>query len=260
MVAVRRPVVAGMFYPANPSRLASDVRRMLDDAQLNSLDPKVLIAPHAGHVYSGAVAASGYRLWEKDRDRISRIVLLGPSHRVWFRGMAFPTVDVFLSPLGAISIDRGAFDRIRGLPHVIENDQPHAQEHSLEVHLPFLQSVLGDFSLIPIVVGEAAPTEVAAVLDTLWGGDETRIVISSDLSHFHPYAEACRIDRHTTRRIENFETNLRGEEACGHHPINGLLQAAVHRGMKLNTLDLRNSGDTAGSKDSVVGYGTYALH
>lgn len=260
MVAVRKPVVAGMFYPANPTQLAGDVRRMLDDAQLNSLDPKVLIAPHAGHVYSGAVAATGYRLWEKDRDNITRVILLGPSHRVWFRGMAFPSVEAFLSPLGAISIDRNACETIRGMPHVIENDQPHAQEHSLEVHLPFLQSVLGEFSLVPLVVGEAAPTEVAAVLDTLWGGDETRIVISSDLSHFHPYAEACRIDQRTTHRIEDFQTDLRGEEACGHQPINGLLHTAAMRGMNLKTLDLRNSGDTAGSKDSVVGYGTYALH
>lgn len=259
MGSARKPVVAGMFYPANPGQLAGSVRHMLDAAEVDAPEPKVLIAPHAGHVYSGAVAATGYRLWEKNPDSVRRVILLGPSHRVWFRGLAFPSVETFLTPLGAIPIDRTACEAIRALPHVIENDQPHAQEHSLEVHLPFLQSVLRDFSLVPIVVGEANPAEVAEVLDALWGGDETRIVISSDLSHFHPYAEACRIDQRTSRRIESFETDLRGEEACGHHPLNGLLHTAAQRGMSLNTLDLRNSGDTAGSKDSVVGYGTYAL-
>ncbi len=259
MITARKPVIAGTFYPAQPERLAGSVRAMLDAASASGSSPKVLIAPPAGHIYSGPVAASGYRLWEADKDHISRVVLLGPSHRVWLRGLALPSVQAFLSPLGAVMIDQAACARIRELPQVTVNDAPHAQEHSLEVHLPFLQTVLGEFTLVPLVVGETSPGEVAEVLDALWGGDETRIVISSDLSHFHPYEEAKRIDGNTTRRIEDFCTDLLGEEACGHHPINGLLHTAAARGMSIATLDLRNSGDTAGDRERVVGYGTYAL-
>lgn len=259
MITARKPVIAGMFYPAEPERLSTSVRAMLDAAPAQGAAPKVLIAPHAGHIYSGPVAATGYRRWESDRDRVTRVVLLGPSHRVWLQGLALPSVEAFLSPLGAVMIDRAACDAIRNLPQVSVNDAPHAQEHSLEVHLPFLQSVFGEFSLVPLVAGEARPGDVAEVLDALWGGDETRIVISSDLSHFHPYEEARRIDGNTTRRIEEFCTDLLGGEACGHHPINGLLHTAAARGMSIETLDLRNSGDTAGDRDRVVGYGTYAL-
>jgi AmmeMemoRadiSam system protein B len=220
---------------------------------------KALIAPHAGYRYSGLTAAYAYRLLEDRRECIQRVVLLGPAHRVFLQGMALPSVDAFTTPLGNVPIDADGVRTALALAGTRISDAAHAGEHSLEVHLPFLQMVLADFRLIPIVVGECPANEVKSVLEALWGGKETIIVVSSDLSHYHAYDEAREIDAKTTARIEARESTLLGEEACGAYALNGLLLAAKARGMQVRTLDLRNSGDTAGDKHRVVGYGAYSV-
>jgi AmmeMemoRadiSam system protein B len=221
---------------------------------------KALVVPHAGYVYSGPVAASAYALLASLRDRIRRVVLLGPSHRVGFEGLAASSADAFETPLGRVEIDAEAVERALLLPQVRRLDAAHAQEHSLEVQLPFLQRVLSDFRLVPLVVGDATPAEVAEVIETLWGGAETLLVVSSDLSHYLPYEQAKALDRATTQAIENLDPEAIGEDqACGRLPVQGLLLAARRHGLHARTLDLRSSGDTAGSRDAVVGYGAYAF-
>ena len=248
-----------MFYPAEPAALERAVARLLASAPVANGNPKAIIAPHAGYQYSGPTAACAYRLLEGRRERIRRVVLLGPAHRVYLDGMAVPSADAFTTPLGDVPIDVEAVQQVFDLPGMQVSDEAHAHEHSLEVHLPFLQSVLEDFSLVPIVVGVCPAPEVEAVLEALWGGDETLIVVSSDLSHFHSYEEARQIDEHTTERIEACESSLHGEDACGAYAINGLMLAAKLHGLQVRTLDVKNSGDTAGDRNRVVGYGAYAL-
>ncbi len=222
--------------------------------------PKAIIAPHAGYIYSGPIAASAYARIQPARGRITRVVLLGPAHRVGFHGLALSSADCFQTPLGRITVDQEAVKKISGLPQVHVMDTAHMQEHSLEVHLPFLQEALGEFSLVPLVVGDAEPNEVAEVLETLWGGPETLIVISSDLSHYHDYKTAQRLDRATSQAIEQLRLeDIQYDHACGRNPVSGLLQVARQRGLKAKTIDLRNSGDTAGSHDRVVGYGAYVF-
>ncbi len=260
MQITRPAAVAGTFYPADKHQLQAMVQSYLDHTTPAGSLPKAIIAPHAGYVYSGPVAASVYARLRQGRGRISRVVLFGPAHRVGFRGLAVSSALWFATPLGQIAIDRQACAELATLPCVRELDQAHAQEHSLEVQLPFLQEVLGTFSLVPVVVGDAAPTEVAAALEALWGGDETLIVISSDLSHYHDYATAKRMDAATSKAIESLRLEDIGyDDACGRLPISGLLLAAQRHGLSATTLDLRNSGDTAGPKDQVVGYGAYAF-
>ncbi len=262
MNSARKPVIAGTFYPADAEVLASGIRQYLRAANPASVQSRLLIAPHAGHIYSGPIAAQAYRAWETDAAHIRRVILVGPSHRVAFTGLALPSQEAFLTPLGAIPIDRDACTALLRLPQVIESDVAHAQEHSLEVHLPFLQQVLGEFTLVPLVAGQATADQVCEVLELFYDDPETGILISTDLSHFHPYAEAQRIDANTTQRIQNLCTDLRGGEACGHIPVNGALQFARQNGLQVQTLDVRNSGDTAGRnmRDRVVGYGAYVLH
>lgn len=260
MAYTRPAAVAGMFYPDHPQTLRNDVRAYLREARSEGPAPKALIAPHAGYPYSGPVAASAYHLIEPLRDTIERVVLLGPSHRVAFRGLAVSTADAFQTPLGSIPLDRPAIEALLALPQVISLDAAHAREHSLEVHLPFLQVILGDFRLVPVVVGEADATQVDQVLETVWGAEETLIVISSDLSHYHSYATAREKDKATSEHIEALRGDaLAYDDACGRDPVRGLLHLAARRGMRASTVDLRNSGDTAGSRDRVVGYGAYVL-
>jgi MEMO1 family protein len=255
----RQAAVAGLFYPAETRTLERTVAGLLAAAPAADDAAKAIIAPHAGYVYSGPTAACAYRLLEGRRERIRRVVLLGPAHRVYLQGMALPSVDAFTTPLGDVPLDADGIRQALALPGTQISDEAHAAEHSLEVHLPFLQTVLDDFRLIPVVVGACPAREVEAVIEALWGGDETVIVVSSDLSHYHSYAEARGIDANTTARIEACTTSLRGEEACGAYALNGLLLAAKARDMHVRTLDVRNSGDTAGDRDRVVGYGAYAL-
>ena len=228
--------------------------------QLPEQRPKAIVVPHAGYIYSGPVAAAAYARLGPMRGRVTRVVLLGPSHRVGFDGLALTSADSYITPLGRVPIDAEAATKLADLPQVRVLDAAHAQEHSLEVHLPFLQEVLNEFSLVPLVVGEATPAEVGEVLERLWGGPETLIVISSDLSHYHDYATAQKRDRATSRAIEALRYEDIGyEDACGRNPVNGLLYVARQRGLHVRTVDLRNSGDTAGARDRVVGYGAYVL-
>jgi len=259
MGTIREPVVAGMFYPGNAEELHEMVQQMLQQAgKVEAAPPKALIAPHAGYIYSGPVAASAYASLRRVRDTIERVVLLGPSHRVGFLGLATSSADTFSTPLGDIPIDTETVARLTALPQVHTLDQAHQLEHSLEVHLPFLQESLSHFKLVPLVVGDASADEVAEVLEQVWGGEETLIVISSDLSHYHDYATAARMDRKTSEAIEQLRPEaLQYEDACGRNPIIGLLKVAQHKHLSVETVDLRNSGDTAGPRDQVVGYGAY---
>jgi AmmeMemoRadiSam system protein B len=262
MNQIRPAAVAGAFYPGNEQVLSRELDALLAQAQpqasLGAL-PKALIVPHAGYIYSGPIAASAYRLLAAGRDTITRVVLLGPAHRVAVRGLALPQASAFATPLGLVRIDQDACSALRNLPQVVRSDAAHALEHSLEVQLPFLQKVLGDFALVPLVVGDASTEEVAQVLDRLWGGAETLIVISSDLSHYLPYAQAQSIDHKTSDMILHLQTGITHEQACGGTPVNGLLLVAKAHGIKPELLDLRNSGDTAGGPEQVVGYAAFAF-
>lgn len=262
-VAVRPAAVAGAFYPGDAPELRADVRRMLAAAGARASGeasrPKALIVPHAGYVYSGDVAASAYARLAPLRGVVRRVVLLGPCHRVAVRGLALPGSERFATPLGDVPVDAAAVRDLRAFPQVTESPAAHAQEHSLEVHLPFLQEVLGEFSLVPLAVGAATPEEVAEVLDRLWGGDETLVVISSDLSHYLPYNTAQLTDRQTVKDMLALDARIDHEHACGATPVNGLLLLARRKGLVPELLDLRNSGDTAGDKSRVVGYASLAF-
>ena len=263
MPRIRPAAVAGMFYPADSARLAADVDAMLAAAERggsNSGAPKAIIAPHAGYVYSGAVAASAYARLRAVRNLIRRVVLLGPVHRVPVRGLALPAADAFDTPLGRVAIDAAAVAAIRHLPQVVESAAVHEHEHSLEVHLPFLQRLLPNFAIVPLAVGDASREEVAQVLDALWGGPETLIVISSDLSHYLPYDAARRLDAQTAERIVDLRSDIEHTSACGGTPVNGLTLTALRRRLKVELVDLRNSGDTAGGRDRVVGYGSFVIN
>lgn len=261
MTATRPAAVAGMFYPDDPRVLARTVSDLLAHAPAGGATgtPKAIIVPHAGYVYSGPVAASAYARLAPLRGRIRRVVLLGPAHRVYVRGLALPAADRFATPLGEIPLDRAGMQALAGLPQVVSSAAAHQMEHSLEVQLPFLQQVLGEFRLLPLAVGEATADEVAEVLETVWGGDETLIVISSDLSHYLPASLARQVDRATANAILAMNPRLGHEQACGATPINGLLLAARRHGLRPVELDLRNSGDTAGDPDRVVGYAAFAF-
>ncbi|MCX4025677.1 AmmeMemoRadiSam system protein B [Endozoicomonas sp. SM1973] len=256
---IRQPAVAGMFYPESPQDLGNTVKSLLAIDDPITMVPKVLIVPHAGYIYSGTVAAKAYHLLEPLKNTIQRVVMFGPSHRVPFTGLALPAAEAFNTPLGMINIDKIAIEQAAQLEDVQILDIAHTHEHCLEVQLPFLQTMLASFKLIPFVVGHASAESVANVIEQFWGGPETLIVISSDLSHYHPYQEAKTIDAATTEKIKLLDYHLHGEEACGCKPINGILLTAKRKGLEVTTLDTRNSGDTAGPKDTVVGYGAYAL-
>jgi AmmeMemoRadiSam system protein B len=255
-----------MFYPADPAELRQAVDGYLQEALARQGSeevevPKAIIAPHAGYVYSGPVAASAYARLIPARDKIRRVILLGPSHRVPFRGIATSSATHFITPLGQIPLDRTLIEQLEQLPQVVRMDQAHAYEHSLEVHLPFLQEVLDSFTLVPLVVGDATPEEVSEVLEAVWDGPETLIVVSSDLSHYHDYETARQLDTATSRAIEALQPEaIHHESACGRNPVNGLLELARRKGLHASTIDLRNSGDTAGPRDQVVGYGAYVLN
>lgn len=259
---MRPAAVAGMFYPGDAGQLSGEVAGMLraaTDASTSAPVPKAIIAPHAGYIYSGPIAASVYALLNQAAKNIRRVIVLGPTHRVGVDGLALPSASHFSTPLGMIEIDQEARAMLADLPQVLVADPPHAQEHSLEVQLPFLQSVLPNFRLVPLAVGHASAEAVAAVLDRLWGGPETLIVVSSDLSHYLPYAAAQKIDGRTAARIVAYDPTIGHDEACGATPVNGLLLAARRHGLKAHLIDLRNSGDTAGDRSRVVGYGGFAF-
>ena len=256
---IRPAAVAGSFYVADPQRLRTAVADLLAAAPASAgASPKALIVPHAGYVYSGGVAAAAFTTLKSDEQGISRVVLIGPAHYVAVRGIAVPTADAFETPLGRVPIDRDAVSAIADLPFVVQADAAHAPEHALEVELPFLQTLLGSFALVPLVVGDADPRQVAEVLERLWGGPDTLIVVSSDLSHYHDYDTAQRLDAATAAAIERGEWRSLGpDRACGFLPVAGLLVEADRRGLAARRLALCNSGDTAGPRDRVVGYGAW---
>lgn len=259
---VRPPAVAGAFYPADPAKLSTDIRQLLGHsaAPVPRLGwPKALVLPHAGYIYSGAVAAAGYAAWRAGRGAIARVILIGPTHRVPLRGVALAGADFFATPLGRVPVDREAEALLADLQFVVTSPRAHALEHALEVHLPFLQEVLGAFTVVPLAVGEATPDEVAHILERLWGGPETVIALSTDLSHFHTQREAQRLDAHTAERVLALRHDIEPNEACGARPLNGLLLAAQRRGLVIHKLMQCTSGDTAGDLKRVVGYGSFAL-
>jgi MEMO1 family protein len=257
---VRPPAVAGMFYPADAPALRTEVDNLLGSAPRRlALAPKALIVPHAGYVYSGPIAATAYACLASHARHISRVVLIGPAHRVAVRGLATPGADRFATPLGEVPLDTATLAKLEDLPHISRSAPAHSQEHALEVQLPFLQRVLHEFELVPLLVGDASAGEVAQALNRVWGGEETLIVVSSDLSHYLPYAEARRTDAATLDAILRRTPGLYGEQACGATPINGLLQVALERGLTPQLLDARNSGDTAGDRTRVVGYAAVAF-
>lgn len=255
-----------MFYPGTARELGSVIDRFLllaeraDACALGSASaPKAIIAPHAGYVYSGPIAARAYLRWRRERDSITRVVLLGPAHRVPVRRMALSSADAWETPLGLVPIDAEGRDLVRDMPGMVVDDRAHAPEHSLEVHVPFLQRVIGEFSLLPIVVGQATAGEVADVLEVVWGGGETRIVISTDLSHYHAYDEALGLDRQTAADFVARAARIDPQQACGAYPVQGILESARRHDLAVELLDLRNSGDTAGPRDRVVGYGAFTV-
>lgn len=258
MRVIREPAVAGHFYPGDASALSTTIREFFEQVPVAAGPaPKALIVPHAGYVYSGSVAATAYTRLRPYRKQYTRVILLGPCHRVAVKGLAVSGADVFRTPLGDVPLDKDAIATLN-MPEVTVLDAAHQFEHSLEVHLPFLQSAIESFSLVPLVVGDVATETVAEVIDALWGGPETLIVVSSDLSHYLSYDEARAADLATCEAIENMrERSIDHDGACGATPIGGLLIATKRRGMQVTTLDLRNSGDTMGDRSRVVGYGSW---
>lgn len=261
---IRPAAVAGSFYPADPATLDRLVQRCLADAvapPANAPVPRALVVPHAGLVYSGPIAASAYLRLRAGRDEITRIALLGPSHRVALAGMALSSADAWATPFGLVPLDaRGAALLAAQLDGVHVDDAAHALEHSLEVQLPFLQTVLGDFTLLPIVVGATTVEQVGAVIEAVWEDPHTVVVVSSDLSHYHRYGDAVRRDARTAAAVvaRRYE-DLASDDACGARPLRGLLHVARAHEATVSMIDLRNSGDTAGDRDRVVGYGAFAL-
>lgn len=252
-----------MFYPGTQAELARNIAELLGAAASVAPErpvPKAIIAPHAGYIYSGPIAASVYALLAPARQTITRVVLLGPTHRVAVRGLALPGVAAFATPLGAVEIDTQAVAALAKLPQMCVSAEAHALEHSLEVHIPFLQTVLERFTLVPLAVGRADAPAVAEVIDQLWGGTETLIVVSSDLSHYLPYRDAQAVDRATAKAILGLAPEISHEQACGATPVTGLNYTARRRGLRPELIDLRNSGDTAGDKQRVVGYGAFAFY
>jgi len=258
---IRPAAVAGRFYPAEPGRLGRMVDEFLEQAHADpALNPKAIIAPHAAYHYSGAIAGSAFRVWTGKNRNVRRLVLLGPSHYVAFSGLALPQAAAFATPLGTVRVDDEATAQLRALPQVHEFSAAHEREHCLEVELPFLQRLFSDFTVVPLVIGDATDDEVREAVEQVWGGDETRFVISSDLSHYHDYQTARRLDRLTADAIERARPEqLTSRSACGYQAIRGFLKAAGQHRLSARTLDLRNSGDTAGPRDSVVGYGAFAF-
>jgi AmmeMemoRadiSam system protein B len=268
---IRRPAVAGLFYPQDPQALRTAIADYLAQANrpqaapstarsICASMPKALIAPHAGYVYSGPIAASAYSMLGCAAHGIKRVVLIGPSHFRPFSGLAVSRAQAFETPLGAVPVDDAARRDVLRVPHVVAADTPHAREHSLEVQLPFLQALLDEFQVLPIAAGDATAREVAAALECVWGNEETLIVVSSDLSHYLEYAAARSVDASTAQSILDCSTELRGEQACGCVGINGLMHVARERELEVRLLDLRNSGDTAAERARVVGYGAFALY
>ena len=268
---IRPPAVASMFYPGGTAELRKEVQKYLRNASTEEDVPKLkkgetaelrtLIVPHAGYIYSGKIAACAYQLLQENQNQFKRVLLLGPAHRVWLEGAAFPEADAFQTPLGEIALDKELIEKMLAeFSWISVSDEAHSEEHCLEVQLPFLQETLGDFELLPLVVGETKTEQITEIIQQFSEDPETLIVISTDLSHFHDYQTAREIDARTANAIELLEPNrLSTEDACGAYPLRGALLAASQNHWNVHRLGLCNSGDTAGDRASVVGYGAWAM-
>jgi AmmeMemoRadiSam system protein B len=259
---VRPASAAGLYYPRDAAGLRHALRTLLS-SRTTAVDrlPKALVVPHAGYAYSGTIAAAAYHTLETPAARAVRhVVLLGPSHRVPIRGLAMPACDYYSTPVGDVPVDGATRARLRELGLAGVDDAPHRLEHSLEVQLPFLQSVLDDFEVLPVAVGSAPAEQVCRLLEAAWGGPETLIVVSSDLSHYHTCVEAQAIDEQTARSILARRSDISDAQACGAGGLNGLMEAARHKGLEVRLLERCTSGDTAGDNSRVVGYGSFALY
>ncbi|MDN5849911.1 MAG: AmmeMemoRadiSam system protein B [Nitrococcus sp.] len=259
---LREPAVAELFYPGEAEPLGSLLDQLMRGPDFGLQVPKAIIVPHAGYVYSGSTAAAAYARLAPARERIKRVVLLGPAHRVRFQGIAGHSGDAFVTPLGEVPLDGAALEKLLDLTYIGLLDEAHTQEHSLEVQLPFLQHLLADFQLVPLAVGDATAAAVAVVLERLWGGAETLVVISTDLSHYHDYETARRLDGHTADNILHRRHEAIGyQDACGRNPLIGLLALARRRDLRIELLRLCSSGDSAaGDHSRVVGYGAFAVY
>ncbi|MCK5647407.1 MAG: AmmeMemoRadiSam system protein B [Gammaproteobacteria bacterium] len=260
---IRPPAVAGSFYPGNIKQLDSSVQTYLDDVKITAIQtkPRALIVPHAGYIYSGPIAASAYAQLIPFAGQITTVVLLGPSHRIPLLGIASSSADYFQTPLGEIPLDRKIIDKLEQLPFVQSYDDAHRQEHSLEVQLPFLQKILPEFTLVPLVIGQTDDQQVSELIETLWQEQDTLFLISSDLSHYLDYHQAQLSDQAASEAIaELIPQNIHYEQACGRSGIAGMLLSAKKHHLNVQMLDLRNSGDTAGTKDRVVGYGSWVFY
>lgn len=258
---VRMPAVAGLFYPDDSDDCRRSVDSLLHDVLVPETPcPKALVVPHAGYIYSGSVAAVAYKKLIQHRHHFSRVVLLGPSHRVAFRGIAMPEVKSFRTPLGDVKLDVDEMQKLKQFHGVVVSQDAHRHEHCVEVQLPFLQQVLQNFSLVPLVVGDTSTACIAAIMEYFWQQPQTLIVVSSDLSHYLDYENACRVDRDTVELIEQLRPVLHGEQACGCNVLNGLLQHAATVDAQVECVELQNSGDTAGNRERVVGYGAFLVY
>lgn len=258
--SIRRPAVAGTFYPEDGAELHTMVQRFLSQGHASDTPPRAVIAPHAGYMFSGAVAGSAFASWLPCRGHFQRVVVAGPSHRLAFRGIALSDAEYFATPLGLIPLDTAICERLSEHPQVVHLEGAHRHEHSVETHLPFLQETLGEFSLVPLVIGDVSPRDVAQILNMIGDDPHTAISISSDLSHYLTYDEAQRMDAATSRAIEeNHPHDIGPQQACGRLGILGLMHWATRHHLQAKTLDLRNSGDAGGDRDCVVGYGAYAF-
>lgn len=261
MTIIRQPAVAGSFYPADPNKLQNMVRDFLVAAKEELSIPKAIIAPHAGYIYSGSIAANAYACLAKVCSTIQRVVLVGASHHVYFTTVAASGADCFATPLGQIKVDQTALAKISSFIDVQVLNEAHVAEHSLEVQLPFLQTVLKNFTIVPLLVCAGSIEQIAKAIELLWGGNETLVVVSSDLSHYHDYETAQKLDQKTAQAVANLRPqDIQEGQACGSLPIKGLLEIAIKKHLTAKIIDLRNSGDTAGDKDRVVGYGAFHFY
>ena len=262
MEKIKQADVAGMFYPGEEASLRQMVDGFIQKALSFDLRPRAIIAPHAGYIYSGSIAGTAYKTIAAVRDQIENVIIMSPAHRFYLRGIALHMADAFATPLGNIPVNIGIVKKIKQFSSVQWEERSFIQEHGLETHLPFIQRAFKPgIKIVPMIVGECQESEVAEILESVWEDPRNFVIISSDLSHFHSYADAKKLDRNTVDLIQNLDSqSLDTEFACGHYPICGLLNLARNRKLKIKALDIRSSGDTAGSKESVVGYGSFAVY
>jgi len=255
---LRIPAHAGQYYPADAGFLEKVVDEYLTDGGTVSEIPKAVIAPHAGFIHSGRIAGKAFAVWKAQEVRARRVVLIGPSHYYDFPGIALPDSTRFQTPLGEVQVDPAADDLKRKFRYVRVFEAAHYPEHALEVLLPFLQRAVPGAKIVPLITGRTEMSQVSAVIEEIWGGADTLLVISSDLSHNHPYEIAQKVDRQTARAIVEFDfSRLTADQACAYQAMRGFLKAAIRKEMRCSLLELRNSADASGDMSLVTGFGAF---